>query len=285
MRWLRCFFLKIILIFFVFMFFIRFVEGAVILVDKGERSLKIFVNGQLKEAYEIGLGLDSLVPKERKGDFLTPEGIYSVIDIRPSHNYFYFIEINYPNLNDLGLAYYKGNLSKEEFEKLLGEFTKENYVKVNFLGGQIGIHGGGAYKIERGKKNYHWTQGCIALKDKDLKKIFPVFYVGQKVIIVNSKKNLYEILKKLVYPTKIKPFEIFEGELYLRLNEEEFVVFHLKEYYQKKKFLTIREYNKGELVNIWESDELGMVKDEERFKRMILEKGFNLIKPYKTLEF
>lgn len=260
-------------------------EGGMILVDKGERKLMVFSKDRVVASYEVGLGLESLLPKERRGDFLTPEGVYSIVEIRTSSSYRYFVKINYPNLNDLGFAYYRGVLSREEFKRLSEEFIRENYVKVDLLGGNVGIHGGGSYRLERGKKDYHWTQGCVALKDRDLEKLLPNLYLGQKVILLNSKKGLYEFLKKLVYPISIKPLEFFEGEVYLKLEEEIFIIFNLKEYHQGRKILKIKEYHKGELVSFLESDEAGRVEQEERFKKLLLENIFNLLKPYKNIEF
>lgn len=274
-----------LLVLFLSLGILNLAEGGMILVDKGERKLSVLSKDCMVGSYEIGFGLESFLPKEKKGDLLTPEGIYSITEIRPSNIYRYFVKINYPNLNDLGLAYYRGILLKEEFKKFSEKFLKENYVEVDLLGGNIGIHGGGAYRLEKGRKNYHWTQGCVALKDKDLEKLLPNLYLGQKVIIVNSKKGLYELLKKLVYPISIKPLEFFEGEVYLKLEEETFINFNLKEYHQGRKVLKIREYHRGELVRFLESDEAGKVEQEETLKKILLENIFNLLKPYKNLEF
>ncbi|MCD6489755.1 MAG: L,D-transpeptidase, partial [Thermodesulfobacterium sp.] len=230
-------------------------------------------------------------PKEKKGDFLTPEGLYQIVDIRTSEKYKYFLELNYPNLNDLALAYYKGLIKKEEFIRLKKVLENFKIIKNSLLGNKIGIHGGGAFKLEEknGKihKNYHWTKGCIALNNKDLIELLKYVRVDQKVYILNSQKKLYDILKKFVYPTKVKPLEIFEGELYLKLDNYTYLNFQLSEYYQGLKKLVIKRWVRGALKEKIESDEAGSLPDMEKekyFKNLILKNLENLLKPYKHLE-
>lgn len=260
----------------------------IIFIDKSKKILEIREKEKIIAKYEIGLGLESTLPKEKRGDFLTPEGVFKIINIKPSEEYKYFLELNYPNLNDLALAYYKGIIEKEKFIKWINMLENKEIVEDSLLGGKIGIHGGGAFKWEKrdGKlyKNYHWTKGCIALNNKDLLELLKYAKSGQKVFILNSQKKFYDILKKFVYPTKIKPFEIFEGELYLKLNEETYINFYLLENYQGSKKLVIKKWVRGALKEKIESDESGNIPEEEDFKKLFIEKLENLLKPCKQLE-
>jgi len=260
----------------------------IIFIDKSKKFLEIREKEKIIAKYEIGFGLESVLPKEKRGDFLTPEGVFKIINIKPSEEYKYFLELNYPNLNDLALAYYKGIIEKEKFIKWINMLENKEIVEDSLLGGKIGIHGGGAFKWEKrdGKlyKNYHWTKGCIALNDKDLLGLLKYAKSGQKVFILNSQKKFYDILKKFVYPTKIKPFEIFEGELYLKLNEDTYINFYLLENYQGSKKLVIKKWVRGALKEKIESDESGNIPEEEDFKKLFIENLENLLKPYKQLE-
>jgi murein L,D-transpeptidase YafK len=259
-----------------------------LLIDKGERTLKVLENQKIQKVYPVGLGLESLLPKEKRGDFLTPEGLYKITDIRPSKSFGYFIEINYPNLNDLGWAYYKGFISKEQLVVYLETFLANGKVEHTPLGSKIGIHGGGVYKKEKGKKDYFWTQGCIALEDRDLRDLLTRISEGQKVVILNSRKPLYEILKKLIYPVRIKPLDFLEGELYLKLNDYVFLTFALRETYQGARYLEIKKWVQGELKEQIRSDEFGKVNREAQLKNILLENLENLenlLNPYKNLEF
>ena len=263
----------------------------IVVIDKGRKILELKEGEKVIALYEAGFGLKSYLPKEKKGDFLTPEGLYQIVDIRTSEKYKYFLELNYPNLNDLALAYYKGLIKKEEFIRLKKVLENFKIIKNSLLGNKIGIHGGGAFKLEKknGKvyKNYYWTKGCIALSNKDLIKLLKYVKIDQKVYILNSQKKLYDILKKFVYPTKVKPLEIFEGELYLKLDDYTYLNFQLSEYYQGLKKLVIKRWHRGALKEKIESDEAGNFPDVEKeryFKELIIKNLGNLFKPYKHLE-
>ncbi|WP_038057581.1 L,D-transpeptidase family protein [Thermodesulfobacterium hydrogeniphilum] len=265
--------------------------GDFLLIDKAEKILKIYKNNQLIASYKVGMGLESLLPKEKRGDFLTPEGIYKIIKIRPSKQYKYFLALNYPNLNDLSLAYYKGIFNKETFSNLLDKLRKNKILNTS-LGNGIGIHGGGAYRLEKRNsyiyKNYNWTKGCIALNNKDLLKLLNQIYIKEKVIIINSKKSLFEILKKLAYPVKIKPLEFWQGELYLKLNNFTFINFYITEYYKGIKYLTVETWYKGYLIERLKTNGLGKFKNiqkEKKLKKLLLENLANILNPYKNLEF
>lgn len=282
----------IILSFFLFIFKISILKGETfLLIDKGKKILELKEGKKVIALYEIGLGLKSLIPKEKKGDFLTPEGIYRIVHIRASGEYKYFLELNYPNLNDLALAYYKGLIKKEKFIKWMKKLENFKVIENSPLGSKIGIHGGGAFKLERKNgvfyKNYYWTKGCIALNNNDLLKLLKYAKYGQKVFIINSQKRLYEIIKKFVYPTKIRPLEIFEGELYLKLNEYTYLNFHLIEHYQGLRKLIIKKWVRGALKEKIKSDETGSLLDsekEEYFKKLIIENLEDILKPYKQLD-
>jgi|YelNatPaOPRAMG01_1025707.scaffolds.fasta_scaffold15839_5 hypothetical protein len=279
-----------IFLFYLIIFSFSFSKAeTIIIIDKSKKTLEIREKEKIIAEYEIGLGLESTLPKEKKGDFLTPEGVFKIINIKPSEEYKYFLELNYPNLNDLALAYYKGIIEKEKFIKWINMLENKEIIEDSLLGGKIGIHGGGAFKLEKknGKiyKNYHWTKGCIALDNKDLLELLKYIKNGQKVFIFNSQKKLYDILKKFVYPTKIKPLEIFEGELYLKLNEDTYINFHLIENYQGFKKLTIKKWVRGALKEKIESDESGNITNkEDNLKKLFIENLENLLKPYKQLE-
>ncbi len=285
-------FFWIILISFLYIFQFQSLKAkTIIIVDKGENILELKKNKKIIALYKVGLGLKSPLPKEKKGDFLTPEGIYKIVDIRPSEGYKYFIELNYPNINDVALAYYKGTIEKEKFIELLKIAENFKLIKYSPLGNNIGIHGGGAFKIEKKNgntyKNYNWTKGCIALNNRDLMKLVKQVKIGQKVFILNSKKRLYDILKKFVYPVKIKPLEIFEGELYLKLNEYTYLDFYLVEHFQGLRKLIIKVWIRGALKEKIESDEEGNILDKEKeryLKKLLIENLENLLKPYTQLE-
>lgn len=248
-----------------------------ILIDKTTNQLKVMDREKIVTTFEIGWGLRSELPKQKKGDFLTPEGVYEILDWRTSSQYLYFIELNYPNLNDLAWAYYQGLLNTHQFEKFSNLFYQRKRI-LSPLGTEIGIHGGGAFKEEKKKgqtyKNYNWTKGCIALSNEDLLKLLNLISINQRVFILNSSKSLYGILEKLVYPKEVKPLEFFEGEVSFKIDNSTYYKFILKKYFRGLKYLTFQEWKENKLVRELNSKADGTFEasEEEFLKDLIISK-------------
>lgn len=218
------------------------------IIDKGSYKLYFKKDEEIIFEAKIGYGLKSTLFKSKRGDFLTPEGQYEISNIRPSQQYYYFLELNYPNFNDLSLAYFRGEIALEELRRCLTLRKCAKVVEeVATLGNEIGIHGGGACRKEKGKENCHWTKGCISLDNKELEKLLKWAKPYQKVYIIDSNKSLYEILKKIAYPKWAKPFDFWEGSLYLKVDDKTYWYFVIIEKYSGQRYLEWREWIKGAL--------------------------------------
>lgn len=123
-----------------------------ILVRKSERSLYLMREGTVIGRYRIALGLDPDGPKQREGDFRTPEGHYRLIRRNARSDFFLSIQISYPNERDIAHARRQG------WEP----------------GGQIMIHG--APNRPKYPAEYYeqrdWTDGCIAVTNSDMVEIW-----------------------------------------------------------------------------------------------------------------
>jgi murein L,D-transpeptidase YafK len=119
-----------------------------IVVHKGERRLYLMRQGQVLRSYRIALGLAPDGPKERAGDFRTPEGRYLLTRRNPRSEYFLSIQVSYPNDEDLRRAH-RAHLDP---------------------GGSIMLHG--LPNTLRHPPEYYartdWTDGCIAMSDSDM---------------------------------------------------------------------------------------------------------------------
>lgn len=147
-----------------------------IVVDKMARSCSLYKNGKLRKTYAIELGPNWIGDKRFKGDKSTPEGRYRVVKkLDKSHTkYFKALLIDYPNADD-----------RTRFD----DNRKNGKIPGNAdIGGLIEIHG-------HGGKGADWTDGCIALKDDDMKELFSHTEVSTPVTIVGSLKPLDKILK------------------------------------------------------------------------------------------
>jgi hypothetical protein len=123
-----------------------------VVVHKGERRLDLMRNGQVLRSYRIALGLDPQGPKQRSGDFRTPEGRYFLTRRNPRSDYFLSIQVSYPNDEDLRRA------QREHVDP----------------GGSIMVHG--LPNALSHKPSYYaksdWTDGCIALSDSDMVEVW-----------------------------------------------------------------------------------------------------------------
>jgi hypothetical protein len=136
-----------------------------IIVDKMAHDLSLYQNGKLSARVTVELGANWIGVKVRRGDRATPEGRYYIRRKIASMSYRKALEINYPNDDDRRLS------AANEKIKSTGRCTD--------LGGDIEIHGGGG-------KQCNWTDGCIALENDDIDRIYSRVNVGTPVTIVGT---------------------------------------------------------------------------------------------------
>ncbi len=136
-----------------------------ILVEKSIRKMYLrFGNENIKE-YTIRLGPNPTGHKEQEGDGKTPEGKYTISGRNPKSAYHLSLRISYPNAADKSRAAAK---------------------KVS-PGGDIMIHGYPNYTPNAAfdviHKNYDWTEGCIAVTDKEIEEIWKLVPNGTPIEI------------------------------------------------------------------------------------------------------
>ncbi len=144
---------------------------AAIIVDKLGKTCRVYVGGKLQAEYPAEFGANWMGPKSQRGDRATPEGRYSVKKKRSGAQTIYYkaLEINYPNPADW---------EKFQEAKKNGELPQSAGI-----GGSIEIHG-------EGGKGINWTEGCVALDNRDMDALFQMINVGTPVTIVGSLNGL-----------------------------------------------------------------------------------------------
>ncbi len=119
-----------------------------VVVRKSERRMYLLLDERVLATYKVSLGLNPDGPKEREGDFRTPEGEYHLGRRNFHSDYFLSIRITYPNDRDVVRARERGWRA----------------------GGSIMIHG--LPNLPRHPsiyyESYDWTDGCIALSNADM---------------------------------------------------------------------------------------------------------------------
>ncbi len=149
-----------------------------LVVDKFSRKCIIYKSGRKIKDFNVELGINWLGDKVQSGDRATPEGRYSVIAKKSGSNTTYHksLEINFPNDDD-----------KRRFNK--GKDSGD-IAKNSTIGGSISIHGGGGKEID-------WTEGCVALNNSDMDKLFALCPVGTPVVIVGSLLSPEKIFEEI----------------------------------------------------------------------------------------
>lgn len=152
--------------------------GSAIVIDKFARKLYIYQSGVRKFEFEAEFGKNWMGRKRLKGDKATPEGIYLVKNKIPQNKtkYYRALLLNYPNNDDVEMF---------KREKQQGKLPANAQI-----GGLIEIHGNGG-------KGTDWTDGCIALSDSDMLKVYNLIQVGTPVVIVGSLADFRSITENL----------------------------------------------------------------------------------------
>lgn len=147
----------------------------VVLIDKMGGTCKLLKDGKEIKTYQAEFGINWMGNKLTRGDRATPEGIYRIIEKKyaPKTKYYKALLLNYPNDEDRA-RYYEAIRS--------GTLSK-----LNPIGGLIEIHGTGG-------KGINWTEGCIALENRNMDSIFEYCQVNTPVIIVGASKRMEEYI-------------------------------------------------------------------------------------------
>lgn len=137
--------------------------GYSIIVDKAAHKTYLIRAGELVHTYKCELGYNSLHQKLFSGDGATPEGKYRISKIKRASKYHRALLIDYPNQMD---------------RNRFGENKRKGIISPSaHIGGLIEIHGGGG-------QNRDWTDGCVALTDREMDHIMRYVTVGTPVTIV-----------------------------------------------------------------------------------------------------
>jgi L,D-peptidoglycan transpeptidase YkuD (ErfK/YbiS/YcfS/YnhG family) len=147
-------------------------QSRVIVVDKFANNCMVFNNGKLEYSFESDFGKMWIGEKSSRGDMATPEGRYKITDKKDGRRtkYYKALLINYPNQDDI--ARLKKTKNRAE------------------MGSLIEIHGGGGTGV-------NWTEGCVAVSNSDMDKLFSRVSVGTPVTIVGSLAPYSEVYSKI----------------------------------------------------------------------------------------
>ncbi len=141
--------------------------GTAIVVSKDDHTLTLYKAGRKVAEFTIELGAGGPAPKLQSGDAATPEGRYRVSKMKSgaATRYYRALLIDYPNADDL---------------RRFQERKRRNEIARNAaVGSLIEIHG-------HGGRDWNWTDGCVAMTDSDIDRLYPLVGTGTPVTIVGS---------------------------------------------------------------------------------------------------
>lgn len=134
-----------------------------VVVHKAARRLELYRGGSLLKSYAVSLGRHPIGPKQQQGDGRTPEGEYR-LDYRKRDSSFYrAIHISYPGLADVAASRSRGADP----------------------GGLVMIHGmkNGLGWLGRLHLAIDWTDGCVAVTDREMDEIWRAVPDGTKIVL------------------------------------------------------------------------------------------------------
>lgn len=140
-----------------------------IVVSKSSYRVGLYYRKRLIRSYKAVFGPNPRLNKIMEGDRNTPEGMFTITNKNPGSKYTKFMGLSYPN-----------DSAYQRFNKLKATGKIPATARI---GGDVGIHGiwkGGDDMIEMG---VGWTDGCVALKNKDIEELFSLVGVGTRVTI------------------------------------------------------------------------------------------------------
>lgn len=128
-------------------------------VHKAARRMYLFHHDDVLKSYRVGLGFAPAGHKAFEGDGRTPEGAYVIDRRNPNSRFHLSIGISYPNEQDIAVARAAGRSP----------------------GGDIFIHGQAGRHLARNR--WDWTDGCIAVTDKEMEDIYAMVRDGTPIFI------------------------------------------------------------------------------------------------------
>lgn len=134
-----------------------------VLVKKSEKKMYLLAEGKLIKEFNVVFGANPEHHKQKEGDERTPEGKY-ILDYKKENSSFYkAIHISYPNEDDK---------------------THAEHLGVN-PGGSIMVHGqkNGLGWLSWISQRFNWTDGCIAVTNKEIDEIWELVNEGTPIEI------------------------------------------------------------------------------------------------------
>ncbi len=144
------------------------------MVTKHTYELSVYDNKGWLVTYPVVFGNSDLKDKMYEGDRETPEGTFKIASKRVHNKWCRMLMLDFPN---------------EESVAKFNQRKQQGMIPANArIGGGVGIHGTWPHEDYAIDKYDNWTQGCISMKNEDVKELFNLFLLVQ-VFVFNDNIN------------------------------------------------------------------------------------------------
>lgn len=153
-------------------------------ISKSSQSVLVYRGTELVESIPADLGHNFFADKERRGSaddpdhWRTPEGVFHVVAKNDHSEFYRALVLNYPNEEDAERGLRDSLITELQFQAIVSANRTFSMPPMGTpLGGWIEIHGRGT------GQRANWTQGCVAIPDAAIERIWEWVHVGTPVLI------------------------------------------------------------------------------------------------------
>jgi murein L,D-transpeptidase YafK len=138
-------------------------KADLVVVRKAAHRLDLYESGALLKSYSVSLGRHPIGPKREQGDGRTPEGEYRIDYGKLDSSSHRALHISYPGPADIAAARARGVDP----------------------GGLVMVHGirNGFGWLGRLHLALDWTNGCVAVTNREMDEIWRAVPVGTKIVL------------------------------------------------------------------------------------------------------
>lgn len=157
-----------------------------LVISRSSQELKIMNGEQIIKQFRITYGKGGKGAKRVLGDRKTPLGVYKIVNFKGDSKFYYFMQLDYPNLLDAWYGYKNKVITANEFKNITTAIKNDDIPPQDTkLGGYIGIHGLGDTTDQKLAihNELNWTLGCIAMTNEEINVLKQYVDIGTRVII------------------------------------------------------------------------------------------------------
>lgn len=148
-----------------------------VVITKHTRTLTLFDGEEEVVRIPVVLGKNT-GDKQREGDLATPEGEFYICYKNPDSQYYRFLGLSYPSLEDAERGLRENLITPVEFDEIRDALAQKKCPPWKTeLGGEVGLHGP--------SPNETWTHGCVAMGIEQIERLYDLLDIGDEVSIVS----------------------------------------------------------------------------------------------------